>query len=113
MEPFGLDISQRTDRTHLAVAGEIDMDSAPQLLEAIVLAHETAGTDVTVDLREVTFMDSRGLAAMITAHRQLARDHARLRIVNPCPAVAAVLEITGVRSLFDADLLAAPPRLMG
>jgi anti-sigma B factor antagonist len=103
VEPLRLDISQNVDRTRLAVAGEIDMDSAPQLLEAIVLAHQAAGTDVTLDLRDVTFMDSRGLAAMITAQRHLAREEARLRLVNPCPAVATVLEITGVRSLFEAD----------
>lgn len=107
---FRLDISQSADRTRLAVAGEIDMDSAPQLLEAIVLAHQVAGTDVTLDLRDVTFMDSRGLAAMVTAQRHLAREEARLRLVNPRPAVAAVLEITGVRSLFEAgDQVAAQP----
>jgi anti-anti-sigma factor len=109
VQPLGLDISQSPDRTKLAVAGEIDMDSAPQLLEAIVLAHQAAGTDVIVDLRDVTFMDSRGLAAMITAQRHLAREQAHLRLVNPCPAVAAVLEITGVRSLFDADEVGSTP----
>ena len=103
MDPFSLDISQAAGRTRLAVRGELDMDSAPQLLEAIVLAHQTVGGDVTLDLRDVTFMDSRGLAAMITAHRQLAREQARLRLLNPCPAVAAVLEITGVGPLFDVE----------
>lgn len=100
MDPFRLDISQSGDGTQLAVAGEIDMDAAPQLLEAILLAHQATGGDVILDLRRVVFMDSRGLAAMITAHRHLARERAQLRLVNPRPAVAAVLEITGVESLF-------------
>jgi anti-anti-sigma factor len=103
MHPFQLDISQSADAALLAVAGEIDMATAPQLLDAILVAHQAGGTDVTLDLRDVPFMDSRGVAALVSAHRHLVDGQAELRLVNVCPAIAAVLDITGVGSLLGTD----------
>lgn len=105
MHPFQLDIFQTTDDTHLRVVGELDLATAPQLLDAILVAHRSAGTDVTIDLRDVPFVDSRGLAALVTAHRRLSDDQAQLRLVNACPAVVAVLEVTGVGSLLHVAAL--------
>ena len=96
MSALGFNIRTDGDRAVVEVAGEVDMATAPELLDAVVAMHNASGQDVTVDLRGVTFMDSRGVATLVMAHRHLAANHCRLRIAHARPGVAKVLDVTGV-----------------
>src|SRR5207253_1921396 len=51
----------------VAVAGEIDLATAPQLEAELVSAIAAAHTFVEVDLADVTFLDSQGIAVLIRA----------------------------------------------
>ena len=82
--PEGLDIAERVVQGTLVVAvtGEIDVDTAPALREAVRAAIvRTAGEACVVDLTEVTFLGSAGLAALVTAARVAQARHEPLRIV--------------------------------
>lgn len=81
----------------LRVAGEIDMATVEDLIAAMTAAINmcTAGT-LIVDLANVTFCDSSGIAAFDNAFFLAGWRGVRFRLVNPQPAVRRVLEITGV-----------------
>jgi anti-sigma B factor antagonist len=81
----------------LAVAGEVDLDSADVLRAAIdeALAGE-AGVALVVDLDHVTFLDSTGIAVLVAGRHAAAERGWVLRVVNPRGMVRRVLEITGV-----------------
>ena len=83
--------------------GEVDMATAPQLLDAILVVHQADGLDVTVDLDGMPFMDSQGVAALVAAHRHLAARGARIRVVNAPADTAHVLRITGIDAYLDQD----------
>jgi anti-sigma B factor antagonist len=51
------------------------------------------GTPVTVDMREVEFIDSSGLGALISLRRHLGEGRA-LTLANPSRFVAKVLRLT-------------------
>ena len=58
----------------LAAEGELDMHTMRALREALETALEDSRDDsVVVDLAEVSFMDSTGLALMLNAARRLTR----------------------------------------
>ncbi|MFI2640787.1 STAS domain-containing protein [Streptomyces sp. NPDC018610] len=79
----------------VTACGEIDLDSAPQLLDA--LTADDAATQVTVvDLSGVTFMDSSGINTLIAAHHAAQRHGGRLRLAAPSPAVSETLGIVGL-----------------
>jgi len=82
----------------VAVAGELDLASAPALGDT--LRRLDPGCEVvTLDLRALTFMDVAGLHAVADA-RSLARATGRrLQILAPRNEVARVLELTGTRDL--------------
>jgi anti-sigma B factor antagonist len=81
----------------LRVSGEIDMAVAPQLLDAILCFATTSDrSTVAVDIRDVTFMDSRGIAALVEANKRLDGIGCRLILENPQPTVARVIDVTGV-----------------
>ncbi len=78
----------------VAVTGEVDMATAPELAEAIAAVNDSVRR-VVVDLAEVTFLDSSGLNALVHAQRGLAKQQIGFRVVSPADRVVRrVLEIT-------------------
>ena len=89
----------RRGPTELWVRGELDLRTAPALLVAL----EEAGKELqTLDLGELTFLDSTGIHALIGYARQ--RDGGGpLRLANVPGWTLRVFEITGISdsSLFE------------
>ena len=84
---------------NIRLAGEIDLGTAPQLKQAVD-GHARIGQTLTIDLREVTFVDSMGLAALVRAqHRAVARG-GRLQLVAPAERVLAVFRMTRLDRVF-------------
>lgn len=82
----------------LSVAGEVDLDGSAQLRDALLSCLDAAPGTV-VDLSEVTFMDSSGINALITAHQAAQANGTRLRLAAPQDAVLRVLQLVGVDTL--------------
>jgi anti-sigma B factor antagonist len=80
------------------VAGDIDLDTAPRLREAIAVAiDEAAGGACVVDLTAVSYLGSTGLTALVDATREAAAQRAPLRIVvDANRPVIRPIEITGL-----------------
>jgi anti-anti-sigma factor len=80
--------------TVIAVTGEIDMTTAPDLLRSLELVSDGSEA-VVVDLRTTTFLDSSGLNALLTGRRGLEDRGVALRVVVPEEnPVRRVFEIT-------------------
>lgn len=87
------------------LVGDIDLAAQDQvlaLLEPAACRAAHAGEDLVVDLDEVTFLDSTGIACLVRARRQL-RDGASLVLTRPSEAVRRVLEISGLGELCRID----------
>ena len=80
----------------LYVHGEVDLATAEELSQAgAALLHDGPRT-LTLDLRAVSFMDSTGLAALVTLNNHTAQAGGQLSIRDPSPRVRQVLRITGL-----------------
>ena len=53
----------------LSVRGEIDAATGPSLTEAVTALTHDGVTRLVIDLDHVTFIDSRGLSALLESHR--------------------------------------------
>jgi anti-sigma B factor antagonist len=78
----------------LAVSGEIDIASAPRLITSLNEALGECALPVVVDLTDVGFMDSTGLALLLNAHRRLARRGQGFAVVCIDGPVRRVFTIT-------------------
>jgi len=78
----------------LEVTGEIDIASASRLISGLNEALGDCDKPVVVDLTEVDFMDSTGLALLLNAHRRLARRDMGFAVVCADGPVHRVFEIT-------------------
>src|SRR3954453_22707360 len=81
--PFSVDTSAASFGAIVVVAGEVDLATAPQLREVMAPGVVPEGESVCLDLCAVTFMDSVGLALVLTLHRELELHGGRLAIVCP------------------------------
>ena len=81
----------------VAVAGEVDLSSAPGVESAIEEAVDAAGTTgVVVDLSQVTFLDSSGINALLHGRRRCDDHGVGYQVVGAQGQVLEVLELTGV-----------------
>lgn len=84
------------------VTDEVDSSNAAELRGA--LRRLDGGEPIVVDLRQVPFMDSAGLGALICGIRELRFREGRVAIVLRRGAVARLLSVTG----FDRVIPTAP-----
>jgi anti-anti-sigma factor len=95
-------------RVCVRAAGELDLATAEEL-SAQLKAVLTEPRHVVLDLGEVTFMDSTGLAAIIGGLNCARESGGQMEIARPLPAQPQrLLELTGV--LERLTFTATPPR---
>jgi anti-sigma B factor antagonist len=87
-------------RAVVAVAGEVDIQTAADLQTAIETASNRA-LEIWVDLSDTTFMDSSGLHALVSVRAHLIEAGRRLVLICPQGPVLRVLTLTGVDQLFE------------
>lgn len=84
----------------VTVRGELDIATAPRLIDAFDDLAAGGTPAQVVDLRQVTFLDSSGLSALLLAARHVP-DGARLTLRRPSDTVLRVLTLTGMLATFD------------
>ncbi|SES45029.1 STAS domain-containing protein [Actinokineospora terrae] len=79
--PFAVSAEQTSERTVLHARGEIDTSTAAILTDA--LARDSGAPVVVIDLTEVTFLASAGLAVLVAANQRTRTTGQRLITVSP------------------------------
>ena len=98
---FSVTVDDGNDTIRIAPRGELDMAAVPRFDEVVRACEQEPAVTIVVDLRDVTFMDSTGLHALLQArNRSLGNGH-RLLFVQASTPVRKVFEITGVGSVLD------------
>jgi anti-anti-sigma factor len=98
---LGLAVRTAADNvTVLAVSGEVDMLTAPQL-RADALQHLDAGNALVLDLSGVSFLGSAGLAVLVEASQHAKRRGSSFHVVAVERAVTRPLAATGLGEVFS------------
>ena len=81
----------------VALTGEIDHHCAKEYILRIAAKIEAYTPEVCVlDFKEVTFMDSSGIAVVINTFRRMAQIEGKLRLTNIGPQPMRVFRTSGV-----------------
>ena len=92
-EIFDISILQHDGLSVVRMSGELDLASSDQLG---ALLSELSDQTVVVDLAELTFIDSSGIAALVAAKDRLQSTGRDLVLTRPQRNVDRVLEMTGL-----------------
>jgi anti-sigma B factor antagonist len=87
--------------TLLAVEGQVDMHTSPDLRTKLRETLERKSNPLVVDLTKVVFIDSSGLATLIEALQAVGRYGGRLRLCGLSPAVKNLFKLSNLISIFD------------
>lgn len=89
------------DSRLVTVAGEIDMVTTPNLRSFLQQQLEQVGSLLVIDLREVKFLGSSGLAVLVEIRGSARERQLGLRLVCDSREVTRPLQATGLTELFE------------
>jgi anti-anti-sigma factor len=98
VRPSKFEITQRAQGSNvtLGIKGELDMHTSPQLSERLEEHLHGGAKAMTIDLRDLAFMDSSGLRLLIELHDRSREESWELKLVCPQQEGAVlVLRATG------------------
>ena len=93
---FEIDTSVTAGQYVLSLKGELDLNECPQLEAALLEAEQSHTERIVVNLDELTFVDSSGLAVLVHAATRSATNGDQLRITPGRDHVGRVLRLTGL-----------------
>ena len=99
---FDLEVVRNGGRARVAVRGELDLGTSGRL-ERCLAELLAAGEPVLLDLRELTFMDSTGLCALLKAREQAQAHDWALAMVRPGGQALATLRQSGAERLLPFE----------
>lgn len=82
--------------TVVAVTGELDVSTAPELEERLQQLIDGGSADLVVDLSAIDFLDSTGLGVMVKALKWAREAGGGLRVVATEERITKVFTITGL-----------------
>ena len=86
----------------VAVRGELDMSTAPELYRSLADVLDQHPRRVTLELGSLSFIDSTGLTLLVRTSKRLKEHEGALQLAHATPPVRRVLEIVGLDGLLVA-----------
>ncbi len=100
--PFALSVRATHGAVVVELAGDFDLSGVEPFRSCIDELITSSKDTVLVDLRDVSFIDSTGISALLAARRLLADHDRELRFNDISAAASRVFELTGLTDLFHA-----------
>ena len=91
---------ERPGTTIVDVAGDIDMGTSPELRKTL-LDSLKAAPRLVVNLREVRYVDSSGIASLVEVLKEARNTQKRLVLFGLNRAVHEVLQLTRLTKIFE------------
>ncbi len=83
-----------TKEVHLSVGGRIDAHKAPELRRQFEALHAEGKHTIYLNTEAVSFIDSSGLAAIVSALKTARTHGGEFYLLNPSEAVSTILNYT-------------------
>ncbi|MFL5821225.1 MAG: STAS domain-containing protein [Solirubrobacteraceae bacterium] len=94
MSLLELDSEDRNGYVSLALRGELDISSAPQVEDALARLEAGKPSLLVIDLRSLQFMDSTGLRTVVSADTRARDQGRRVAVVRGPDSVDRIFSVT-------------------
>lgn len=84
------------DISVITLHGDIDHHNIDHLRDVLLFPHGAATARTVISLSAVTFIDSSGINAFITAHHAAQRSGGWLRLAGPMESVMCIIRTVGL-----------------
>jgi anti-sigma B factor antagonist len=84
----------------IALAGEVDLYTAPEFKQQLLEVIQQGGRQVVVDFTDTTFIDSTTLGVLVGGVKRLRTNDGQLSLVCSDRNITKIFEITGLDRVF-------------
>src|SRR5260370_40604261 len=85
----------------MSISGRVDSSTAPELESQLKQLVDGGQHHIVLDLKNVEYMSSAGLRAMVSTLKSVKRVNGDLRLANPPARVEGGLRLAGLASIFS------------
>ena len=97
---FDIKTEQVDDAYVIALAGEVDLYTAPEFKQQLLDVIAKGGKEVIVDFSDTTFIDSTTLGVLVGGVKRLRTNDGQLSLVCSDRNITKIFEITGLDRVF-------------
>jgi len=87
--------------TIIGVDGEIDLNSSPELHDFFNKLVADGAQKVIIDFEKISYIDSSGLATIISAMQELKKNEGKLSLASVSEKIRNILEVTKLDKIFS------------
>jgi anti-anti-sigma factor len=99
-----VDVRTNGDRVHFTISGDVDLANAGDIEAQLTQAIRNRATGVTLDLSDVTYLDSAGLQVVFALTVSLRRLQIAFRVIAPKGTAARhAIEMAGMAAITEIE----------
>ncbi|MGQ9653057.1 MAG: STAS domain-containing protein [Thermodesulfobacteriota bacterium] len=97
-----VDVQEPMPRVYVVVPhGDVDMGSSPDVRKALAPLFQKGTVQVIVDLSQVPYMDSSGIATLIEGFQRSQKGAIRFTLAGMNPSVEAAFDLAHLKDVFE------------
>lgn len=101
MADLEVSVRSKDDIMIVEIVGEVDLYSSPNLRSELLDLTKSETPKILLDLSQVRYMDSSGVATLVEALQQTGKYGGALKLANLRDAVKDVFELSRLDKVFD------------
>lgn len=101
--PFTARVESGKGVARIALSGDLDLATVPVLEDHLAQVEADEVAEITLDLGELTFIDTMGIHAFLAARERAKTKGRRLILVGVGPPTRRLLELTDTQFLLHGD----------
>jgi anti-sigma B factor antagonist len=94
-------ISTKHEATIVSIKGDVDLYSSPEVRKIIIGLTEKKTPVIMVDLSQVSYMDSSGVATLVEGLQQSNKYKGKFKLFGLATAVREVFELSRLDKVFE------------
>ncbi len=85
----------------VSLGGDLDMSSSPQVRNTLLPIFGKKASHVIVDLGEVPYIDSSGIATFVEALQLSRKGNMRFSLAGACRRVESIFDLAYLKNIFE------------
>ncbi|KYC83958.1 anti-sigma factor antagonist [Heyndrickxia sporothermodurans] len=98
---ISIDIQESENHVLVKINGEIDAYTAPKLRESLVPYGEKEEIWMSIDLSDVSYMDSTGLGVFVGLFKSIRANNGKLYLSGLSERLKRLFDITGLTNIME------------
>jgi len=93
--------NDESEKLIVSLNGDLDINSVKEFQEKVISEYSDLDKDLVFDLKELEYIDSTGLGAIITVYKDVKEKNKKLSVINANKNVKKLFYITELDSIFE------------